>query len=193
MKRSIRLSAFLLLAACSASVHRPPSNIDNACTIVRERPSWLSAMRRTERRWGAPVPEQLAIIHQESKFRGRARTPRRYVLGIIPMGRRSSAYGYSQALDATWVEYRRATGRWGARRARFSDASDFMGWYIDQSNKKLGIRKSDTRNQYLAYHEGQAGFARGYHRRKPWLLRVASRVSARAARYRAQLASCGRL
>lgn len=77
---------------------------------------------------GVPVHVQMAIIHQESKFIGDNRTPVKYVLGVLPMGgRQSSAYGYAQALDATWKEYQRAEGgRGGAKRDDIRDATDFM-------------------------------------------------------------------
>ena len=78
-------------------------------------------------------------------------------LGIIPMGRQSSAYGYSQALDGTWEEYQKDQRRRGAKRDRIDDATDFMGWYMDETYERLGIPMSDARNQYLAYHEGRTG------------------------------------
>jgi len=68
-----------------------------------------------------------------------------------------------------------------------------MGWYMDGSADRVGISKNDTRNQYLAYHEGRTGFARGSYNSKAWLLRVASEVDARAQTYRAQLVSCGKV
>ncbi|MBL9059215.1 MAG: lytic transglycosylase, partial [Mangrovicoccus sp.] len=53
----------------------PPKNLDNACAIVKERPKYLSAMKKSERKWGVPVNVQMAVIYQESKFDGDARTP----------------------------------------------------------------------------------------------------------------------
>jgi hypothetical protein len=132
----------------------------------------------------------MATIHQESKFIGNARTPHQYTLGIIPMGRQSSAYGYSQALDGTWEEYQDDQGKRGAKRDRIRDATDFMGWYMNATHESLGISKSDARNQYLAYHEGRSGYARGSYNSKPWLLDVADRVDRRAERYRKQLQTC---
>jgi hypothetical protein len=134
----------------------------------------------------------MATIHQESKFIGNARTPMRYFLGVIPRGRQSSAHGYAQALDGTWADYRRATGRFGARRDNINDAADFMGWYMNNSKNKLGLSLSDTRNQYLAYHEGQTGYSRGSHRKKAWLIDVADKVQTRSNMYERQLASCGK-
>ena len=191
MKKILALGLVLVIAACGGPP-KPPRNLDDACALVRERPQYYSAMRRTEARWGVPVAVQMATIHQESKFDGNAKTPNRFALGIIPIGRQSSAYGYSQALDATWDEYRKDTRRFGAKRNRISDATDFMGWYMDGTTKQLGISKSDARNQYLAYHEGRGGYSRGTHRSKAWLLAVANRVAARAQMYEIQLESCRR-
>jgi len=193
MSRLLRASILLLvLASCGGGNYSAPRNLDDACAIVRERPQYYRAMKATERKWGVPVHVQMATIHQESKFIGDARTPHQYALGVIPLGRQSSAYGYSQALDGTWDEYREDQNRRGAKRDRIDDATDFMGWYMDQSQDRLGISKSDARSQYLAYHEGRSGYARGSYTQKPWLMDVAARVDARSDRYRAQLDSCGK-
>jgi hypothetical protein len=106
------------------------------------------------------------------------------------MGRQSSAYGYAQALDGTWDWYRKETGKRGAKRDRFGDAVDFMGWYMNESNKRNGIAKNDAYNQYLAYHDGHTGFRRGTYRRKAWLVRVAGSVQDRAILYSSQLSRC---
>jgi len=181
----------LILASCGGGYTAPPRNLDDACSIAKQRPKYMKAFKAAQRKWGVPVSVQMATIYQESKYRSDARTPFRYVLGVIPMGRQSSAYGYSQALDATWDQYRKETGRRSAKRNRMKDASDFIGWYMDQSHKKNGIALGDARNQYLAYHEGQAGYARGSYKRKSWLLRVAANVDARARMYDGQLRTCG--
>ena len=149
-----------------------------------------ASAQRGERRWGVPIHVQMATIHQESKFIGDARTPHRYALGIIPIGRQSSAYGYSQALDGTWDEYRQKTGNRRARRDNIRDATDFMGWYMNDSSRILGISKYDAASQYLAYHEGRSGCARGSYRSKGWLVEVSNRVQGRAEMYHAQLRSC---
>lgn len=182
----------LVLGSCGGNFSAP-RNLDNACALAAERPKYFQAMKATEREWGVPVPVQMAVIHQESKFIGNARTPFRYALGVIPMGRQSSAYGYSQALDDTWREYQQEQGRGGARRDDIRDATDFMGWYFVQSEQRLGIPRTDARNQYLAYHEGRTGFARRSYDAKPWLVAIAGRVADRAETYRAQLAACRRL
>ncbi len=194
MSRFLRAAVVCtLLASCGGGGDfSAPRDLDNACAIVAERPQYYKAMRATQRKWGVPVHVQMATIHQESKFIGNARTPHQFVLGIIPVGRQSSAYGYSQALDGTWEEYQEDEGGRGAKRDRIGDATDFMGWYMDQTEKGLGISKADARNQYLAYHEGRTGYARGTYNSKAWLVEVADRVASRADRYRTQLAGCGR-
>ncbi|WP_149141128.1 lytic transglycosylase [Gemmobacter caeruleus] len=195
MSRLLRASILLLLlASCGGGgKFSAPRNLDDACALLRERPEYYRAMQATERRWGIPIHVQMATIHQESKFVGNAKTPHRFVLGIIPMGRQSTAYGYSQALDGTWEEYQRETGNRSARRDRIADATDFMGWYMNGTEQRLGVSKFDARSQYLAYHEGRTGFANGSYNAKSWLVDVADRVGQRSQTYQMQLAACGRL
>ena len=68
-----------------------------------------------------------------------------------------------------------------------------MGWYMAQTVEETGVQLGDTRNQYLAYHDGRTGFLRGTYKRKPWLLRIADQVASRAVTYDAQLKSCGKI
>jgi len=191
MSRLLRAAVLLMfLASCGGGNYSAPRNLDNACAIVQERPKYFRAMKDTERKWGVPVAVQMATIHQESKFVGNARTPHRFALGIIPMGRQSSAFGYSQALDGTWEEYQDSEGGRRAKRDRIDDATDFMGWYMNESSARLGIGKTDAQGQYLAYHEGRTGYANQSYLGKPWLVDVAAKVQARAELYAVQLASC---
>lgn len=191
MSRTFRaLALAILVASCGSSYSSAPREMDNACAILKQRPEYMRAFRATERKWNVPVHVQMATIYQESKFVSNARTPFRYVLGVIPMGRQSSAYGYAQALDGTWEDYERDTGKRRAKRNKMRDAADFMGWYMNQTRARNGVPLTDARNQYLAYHEGHAGYARGSYNNKAWLMRVAGEVGARSDRYRVQLASC---
>ena len=158
-----------------------------------ERPQWFAAMRRTEAKYGVPVSVQLATIARESSFVADAKPTRRIGSGWfsreVP---RSSAYGYAQALEGTWDDYRADTGRRGADRDDFADSSDFIGWYMNGATRVNGMPLHDAYNQYLAYHEGKAGYARGSYRGKDWLPSVARDVQAWAERYDAQLQSCPR-
>lgn len=194
MSKSIRaLILVLLVASCGGGQSSAPNNLDNACLLLKERPEYYRAFRKVERKWGVPVHVQMATIHQESKFIADARTPFRYVIGVIPMGRQSSAFGYSQALDGTWDEYRADQNRRSAKRDRIRDASDFMGWYMNQTRDRNGVALSDARNQYLAYHEGHTGFRKGSFNGKPWLVAVSGKVSARSEMYKQQISTCPRL
>ena len=183
----------LALGSCATRYGDAPRNLDNACAIVTERPSYLRAFRATQRKWGVPIPVIMAMIWQESKFISGNRPPHQYVLGVIPVGRQSSALGYSQALDGTWAEYQRDEGGRGASRTDIHDSADFMGWYMVQTVDETGVALNDTRNQYLAYHDGRAGYNRGTWRSKGWLIRIADDVAARAVMYDAQLRGCGKI
>ncbi len=177
-----------LLSGCATAPSL--SNIDNACAIFQDQSGWYNETANVQKKWGVPIHVQLAIIHQESKFKHDAQPPRSTLFWFIPGPRPSTAFGYAQALDGTWDDYKKHVGRWGADREDFSDAVDFIGWYVDQSYKKCGISKWDARLQYLAYHEGQGGYNRRSYFKKPWLMKVAKKVEKNAVRYRQQLAQC---
>ncbi|MCY4151877.1 MAG: lytic transglycosylase [Aestuariivita sp.] len=180
----------LFLISCGSGYGSPPRELENACGILQERPEYLKAFRAAERRWGIPIHVQMATIYHESSFISNARPPYRYALGFIPVKRRSTAYGYSQALDGTWDDYQRSTGNRWARRTNIYDAADFIGWYMVGSRRQLGIPLNDARNQYLAYHEGRRGYSRGSYRQKNWLIGVSRQVEQRSHKYQKQLESC---
>ncbi|MGI9323382.1 MAG: transglycosylase SLT domain-containing protein [Pseudomonadales bacterium] len=183
---TLLLSA-ILLSACTAN---PPDNTSNVCSIFKEKRGWYKDARKSSRRWNADIAAMMAIIHQESSFKARAKPPRKRILWIIPGRRPASAYGYSQAIDATWEMYQRETGRDGADRNDFDDAVDFVGWYNDTSRRRNRIAKEDAYNLYLAYHEGHGGYAKQTYKNKQWLKDVAQKVASRAKTYRTQLGGC---
>jgi hypothetical protein len=167
-----------------------PTRLDDLCVVFDERSDWYDASRSTFENWGVPEAVQLSIIHQESSFHADAVPERVRLLGFIPGPRRSSAYGFGQILDATWNDYKVAVQAPGARRDRFSDVSDFIGWYAELIGRETGIRPDDAGALYLAYHEGPSGYRRGDHQRKGWLLATAERVDTRARHYQAQYDAC---
>ncbi|WP_420858038.1 lytic transglycosylase [Marivivens marinus] len=186
----LALMVVAALGSCGERQGSAPRDLENACAILRERPEYVRELRQAERNWGVEPHVLMAMIYQESKFISNNRTPHQYALGVIPVGRQSSAFGYAQALDGTWDEYRRKHGGMGARRDDFGDATDFMGWYMAQTVEETGLGMNDTRGQYLAYHEGRTGYLRGSYRGKSWLIRIADEVAARAIVYERQIASC---
>ena len=195
MSRLLRtLFLVFFIGSCGVlSYGSAPRNLDNACSILQQRPHFHRAFKSAQQSWGVPINVQMAMIHQESRFRSNAKTPMRYFLGILPLGRQSSAYGYAQALDGTWNEYKKSTSRPFARRSNIRDAADFMGWYMTETKRRNRISLSNAKSQYLAYHEGQTGYSRGSYRKKEWLLKVANKVERRSSMYRRQLKGCGRL
>lgn len=183
----VALATVLLALACA---NLPPRQLDDLCGIFDEKREWRVAALRAEERWGAPLPVLMAVLHQESRFRARAHPDWRMGLGVIPLGPASSAYGYGQVQSGTWEDYQRQTRRPEARRDRFSDAVDFVGWYADVIARSAGVAKDDAFHLYLAYHEGPRGFQRHSFEAKPWLLGVARKVQERATLYEGQRASC---
>jgi len=184
------LALVLAVGSCASMPDGPPRAQDDICRIFDEFPEWREAMEASEARWGAPIPVQMAIIWRESSFRPDARPPKTYALGIIPTGRVSSAYGYSQAIDGTWAWYARETGNSSADRDEFDDAADFVGWYMAKTKAANGLQMYDAYGQYLAYHEGHTGYRRGSWRQKAWLKRAAGQVQAQAVLYNTQLRGC---
>ena len=180
-------SILLLVFGCSTS---PPSDVNDICTIFVEKKGWYADAADSTKEWGSSIPVMMAMMHQESKFKATAKPPRKKVFGFIPGSRPSDAYGYSQALGATWDGYKRSAGRYGADRDDFGDAIDFIGWYNHQSYKRSGIKKTDSYRLYLAYHEGHGGYNRATYRNKSWLINVARKVDKKASSYRKQLLTC---
>jgi hypothetical protein len=180
----------LLLLVSIGCTKKPPSNLDNSCSIFKEKSGWYDAANDSFKKWGVPIHVQLAIIHQESRFSAQAKAPKDYLLWFIPWGRKSSAYGYAQVKDATWDWYIEKTGNWRASRDDFEDVTDFIGWYGNYTYKTLGVSKWDAYKQYLAYHEGHGGFKRKTYLKKPWLVKVARKVKKRASMYHSQLQRC---
>ena len=187
MRRLLLPVLLLLVAGCTTS---PPSDVNNICNIFEEKRGWYGDAYDAQKEWGSPIATMMAIMHQESRYVAKAKPPRKKIFGFIPGPRPSDAYGYSQAKKATWKEYKRSAGNYGADRDDFGDAIDFIGWYNHQSKRRSGISTRDTYRLYLAYHEGHGGYNRGSYKSKQWLTDVARKVERRAGSYQAQLNSC---
>ena len=98
----------------------PPKNISNICAIFEEKSDWYDAAADMRDTYGVPIHVPMAMMYQESSFRADAKPPKDTIFfGLIPWGRVSSAYGYSQAKTPTWEDYMRETGNSGADRDDF--------------------------------------------------------------------------
>ncbi|QIA64236.1 hypothetical protein GT360_12220 [Vibrio astriarenae] len=178
--------ALTVLAGCATP---PPSNQNNICEIFREHSSWYKDAVKMEEEWGTPINVAMAFMKQESSFRHDARPPKKYILGFIPWGRSSTAYGYAQAQDPAWSDFQSAT-KHGGSRTNYGDSMMFIGWYTSETRRQLGVSLWDPYNQYLAYHEGRGGYKRKTYQSKPWLIKVARNVEQQAKDYGWQLKQC---
>lgn len=184
------ITLILIVLSLTACVSKPPRDVNNICTIFNQYPGWYTDAKDVEKRWKIPIVVQMAIIHQESKFDARAKPPRTKLLKIIPWKRPSTAYGFAQALNGTWKEYKRNNGGLFSSRDAFGDGVDFIGWYSNQAHIRAKISRNDAYSMYLAYHEGIGGYQRKTYLKKAWLMTVAHKVKAKAALYSIQLNAC---
>lgn len=178
----------LILQSCMAT---PPQNPDNICLIFEEKKSWYKAVMRSEKRWKIPPYVLMSFVYQESSFQPDAKPERTKLLWVIPWKRKSTAVGYSQALNMTWEDYKEETGNTRANRKNFKDSADFIGWYASKGYYQ-GFDRLDARSLYLAYHEGYGGFKKKSYRKKPWLIKVADRVQTRSTKYQQQYWGCAK-
>lgn len=190
MRLRVRLLLLTVVAfIVSGCATPPPSNQSNLCSIFRQYPDWYEDAVDMQQKWGTPINVAMAIMKQESSYRHDALPPKDYVLGFIPWGRVSSAYGYAQAQDPAWADFQKHTGHGGSR-SSFDDAMQFIGWYTHETQRQLGVSKWNAYGQYLAYHEGRGGYKRGTYRNKPWLMKVARKVEQQSRDYGWQLKQC---
>ena len=187
MKKSIIICLlFFFISSCTSI----PKNPLNVCNIFSEKYFWYKFAKNTERKWGAPIELQMAIIKKESGFDWLAKPERTKIFKIIPWKRPSSSFGYSQAVIGTWDMYKKSTGNTLASRVLFKDSSDFIGWYVNQTYKRLKISKKNYFRQYLAYHEGWKNYK--HYNKKSNVVGYAKQVSIQAKKYRSQLNRCKR-
>ena len=173
-----------IITACSSI----PQNTSNSCKIFDERYLWYKHTKKVEKKWGTPIPIQLAFIKMESDFDWLAKPPRHKLFKVIPYKRPSSSFGYSQAVKGTWEQYKKENNKPLATRARFKDSVDFIGWYTNKSSKILKISKKDVFRQYIAYHEGWGNYKNYKSNNK--IILIAKKVEKQSSKYKNQLAKC---
>ena len=174
----------LALSSCSSI----PKNTQNSCAIFEERYLWYKHAKASYEKWGVPIHIQLAFIKKESDFNWLAKPPRIKLFKVIPFKRPSSSFGYSQAIEGTWQQYKAETQNKFATRARFKDSVDFIGWYVNKTSKLLKISKNDAYRQYLAYYKGWGDY-KNYAKDKKAII-YAKSVKETSRKYRKQLKKC---
>ena len=181
------LTSFISLQSCVST----PSYAANACEVFKQKYFWFKAAKKSSQKWKVPIATLMSVINQESAYKQYAKPPRKKLFGFIPLlTRESSSLGYSQATKGTWEQYKKETGKRLVTRISFRDSVDFVGWYINNAHKELGISKKDTYSIYLAYHEGINGFRNKTYKKKQKLLKIASRVNKQAQTYNNELSKC---
>lgn len=183
----------IIATLCLSQCAKPPKITQNACQILKEKNGWFSSWSKASQsasiRYNIPASIILATIYAESGFKANAKPPRTKLLGFIPWKRPSSAYGYAQAVNATWKAYSMETGSSSVKRNSFKDSVHFIGWYYDKIAKQQHISRHDAYSLYVYYHLG-ANY-RGSLQNAPSLVKRQATVVANMSRqYAKQLAAC---
>lgn len=185
--------SFMLVGLVSSCMSlRQPSNTADLCIIFAEKSYWYRHAVNAEKQWNIDKTILMAVIKQESSFVRSARPPRTRILGVIPWKRPTTAYGYAQAIDETWGDYKERNAKPHANRTNFRDAIDFVGWYLDMAATTANVPRDDAKNLYLTYHEGITGYIEGTWKGKKNVLVAATKVSENSNLFEAQLEDCDR-
>ncbi|MDA7597262.1 lytic transglycosylase, partial [Candidatus Pelagibacter sp.] len=144
--------------------------------------------KKSEEKWGTPIYLQLAIIKMESDFDWLAKPPRQKLFKVVPYKRPSTSFGYSQAVNGTWEQYKKETRNKFAVRTRFKDSVDFIGWYTNKTESILKVSKKDAFKQYIAYHEGWGNYK--HYKKNNKVIGLAKRVEKQSKVYKKQLMEC---
>ena len=177
---------FSLLTSCSSI----PKNTKNACSIFSEHYLWYKHVKVSSEKYGAPVHVILAFVNKESGFNRWAKPQRTKLFKIIPYKRPSSSFGYSQAINKTWEQYKSETNNPLALRARFKDSVLFIGWYINKTHKVNKIPFHDSYRQYLNYYLGWGNYANKTYKTDKKAIIFAKSVQKQSNIYRNQLKGC---
>ena len=198
------LLAFVLLAGCGFT---PPTEPRNACNVLDNAGFWSRrALNKYDGSSASDKARVLAVFFVESSFDGKARPPRHErgwgnfgcfhrFWDLFRCKRISSSRGFTQAINATWQEFERETGR-DARSVSFADSVRFVHWYTGRVERVCG--KDAARSDYafyIGYYAGP-GFCKperlgGISKNKPEAHKLAVKFQKIAGDYRRQLEACG--
>ena len=182
----IYLILFLFVNSCS-SIPKYPTN---ACKIFGERYLWYKHTKKSSEIYGAPMHIILAFVNKESGFNRWAKPKRTKLFKIVPYKRPSSSFGYSQAVNKTWEQYKKETNNPLALRSRFKDSVLFIGWYINKTNKINKIPLNDPYRQYLNYYLGWGNYSKKVYKTDKKAIIFAKKVEQQSKIYKNQLKEC---
>ena len=185
-KNLIYLIIFFIIASCS-SVPKYPSN---ACKIFGEKYLWYKSIKKSSDKYGVPTYIILAFVNKESGFNRWAKPKRTKLFKIVPYKRPSSSFGYSQAVNKTWDQYKKETNNPLALRSRFKDSVLFIGWYINKTNKINKIPFNDPYRQYLNYYLGWGNYSKKLYKTDKKAIILAKKVEQQSKIYKNQLKEC---
>ena len=115
-------------------------NQGDACSIIKQKKSWKSALKRLRNRVSPGM--QLAFIKTESNFRPTE-------LKIFSRSFPQVGFHRLRILKHLMGPGKNIKKRrYKYRRSNFAHSTNFIGWYI-QTNKLLGISKNNAYLQYL--------------------------------------------
>lgn len=185
---SVIASLAALTSGCSSD---PASGADNLCSVFQDHDAWYAAAHRTHQKYGIPMHVAFALlVHEDSVASGNARDKTVSFQNGAVIKPISEEQGYLVVDDAVWEEYLDDEGSFLSDRDDFTDALDFIGWYMTKTKERTGIAYTDAYNQYLNYREGWDAYKGGEHQGKDWLVTEAESARERAERFRTQLLHC---
>lgn len=174
----LMLAGIITISGCSVTESYRTNHYDDACKMLNQNKDWFKSSLLSYRRWGVPISTQLAVIKTESSFNNDA------------SAKTSTAYGFAQALNGTFKEYKEETGNANAVRSSYRDSVDFIGWYFSKTTTQINHSSYDAESFYLAYHEGIGGYKNKTYLKKDWLVKKAKQTQRLANKYRIQINKC---
>ena len=187
LNKSLIYFIFLIFLTSCSSVPKYPQN---ACKIFGENYLWYKHAKKSSEIYGAPIHVILAFVKKESGFNRWAKPKRTKLFKVIPYKRPSSSFGYSQAVNKTWEQYKNETNNLLALRTRFKDSVMFISWYINKTNKINKIPLNDSYRQYLNYYLGWGDYAKKVYKTNKKAIIFAKSVEKQSKIYKSQLREC---
>ncbi len=74
----------LLIAAGRLHDFSSVNTWTTSATFFDEKDGWYEDAADAREEWGSPISVMMAIMHQESRFKAKAKPPRKKILGFIP-------------------------------------------------------------------------------------------------------------